>query len=91
LGKQPDELKELSHMEQAIISQITPLVTFVDLKHNTIGTQGNTISLKRNVGERVRLLFHKLNNTDIVYVRSLGLTGKPNGKTRPIGKIKVGT
>jgi hypothetical protein len=63
-------------MERSMISQITPLVSFVDLKHNAIGTQGNVISLKRNVFERVRLLPHKPNDTDTVYVRFPGLTGK---------------
>jgi len=77
LGKQLDELKGLSHMKQAIIFQITPLVTFVDLIHNAIGMQENTISLKGNVGEQVCLLFYKPNNTDIVYVHSLSFTGKP--------------
>ena len=66
VGTVPEELKDLSYIEQMLIAKIHPVVSLYRIKGTQYGYSGNVINFKQNIQEYINELpipFNKLTST----------------------------
>ncbi|KAK3929764.1 ATP-dependent DNA helicase [Frankliniella fusca] len=74
----PEQLKNLTYIEEQLISKIHPIVSVIKLKGHQLGYQGNVINFPQDVKEFARALPHKITELSCV------LTIRASKNLRPV-------
>src|SRR2546429_3629822 len=88
-GEVPDELKELTEIEEMLIAQVFSVVTVYRLKGGQNGYRGNVISFPQDIQNFTNLLLRNPSSLDVLVIRRQSPSDPSTFRDFTVRKSKV--